>query len=167
MEDKYCREITKSEKCEPRDEAPLTISSLAKAQGKVTLFELKVNNTLIADKELENILIEKGNFYAQLKRETESGLFALFQSNNIEVKFVTVTELKVGSLIVDYIVEFYISHSEVTLQSLNPVKYNRDIFLKDSPFNAKTSPKYSEISGIYLYFYFIICIYCSSALNMY
>ena len=88
IENEYCRGITKSEKCQPRDEAPLTISNVAKAQGKVTLLELKVNNTLIVDKVLEIILIEKGNSYAQLKRETENGLFALFQSNNVEVKFI-------------------------------------------------------------------------------
>ena len=155
MKQENCRDITKSEKCQPRDEAPLTISSVAKAQGKVTLLELKMNNTLILDIELENILIEKGNYYAQLKRETENSLFALFQSNNVEVRNITVTELNVGSLIVDYVVELDISHSEITLQSLNPVKYSRDIFLKDSPFNAKTSPQYSEIAGIYLYFYLL------------
>ena len=149
---RYCRgNNTKYEKCEPRDEAPLTISSIAKAKGKLTLSDLKLNNTVVTDQELGNILKRKDDVYKKLKSDTEEGLFALYESNNVNVLSVTVTELKSGSLIVDYIVKVDIKNKKVTLKDLNPVKKQTDIFQKDSLFNAATTPEMSELLGIFYY----------------
>ena len=118
----------------------------------MTLHDLKINNTLTTIRDLENILKQKGDVYNSLKSATEAGLYVLFQRDNVNVKSVVVTEMKSGSLVVDYVVEFDVNNRNISLQKLNPVKKKTDIYLKDSIFSANTSPELSQVSGKFLFY---------------
>ena len=143
----------KSEPCSPDTKKPLTMSRVAKATCKMTLKDLKINGKITTNKALQNIVSEKGKIYNELKNETEVSLFLLYKKTIPNLKRVTVLELSVGSLVVDYIVEIEVKSSEpIKWKKFNPIQNTTSLFDGNSRFKATTSPQLIEISGNYMFF---------------
>lgn len=137
---------TKSEPCTPARSAPYTESKESIAKGELTLKNLTIDGVVISNEVLENIIEQKGELYQELKNTTQTSLLSFYRSKNPDVERVDVTGLRVGSLVVEYVV--VLKGSGKTTADLNVFPDSAvNIFPKDSVFKAETSAKFSKITG--------------------
>ncbi|XP_057303951.1 uncharacterized protein DDB_G0280205-like isoform X2 [Hydractinia symbiolongicarpus] len=142
---KHCQgENRRFTACTPEQNPPVTQSTEAKLQGRLTIKNLTINGKTTTNQELQQIIEQKGETYKKLKNESEAALLVIFRKTNPNVVRVIVQELKVGSLIVDYVVVFDVKKKNITIE--NPIKNTTNIFSSSSVFEGETSPKLSEIA---------------------
>ena len=134
-----------------------SVSKIATAIGRLTLFNLTMNNVTISDANLTRILSEQAVTYHHFKNETERGLFNLFKENHVDVISVVVISMEVGSLVINYKVTFDLTMNlSMTPEQLNPIKGPTNIYTSSSTFHADTSSEYSYILGMFVLDFFYL-----------
>ena len=133
-----------------------TKSSTGKVQGTFKLSNLTINSTDLSNTALQTILDSKGMEYKMLKDNLETNLLDFFLAeNDVVVVSINITNLSVGSLIVDYVVTLDATKSNFSkVEDINPIKNFTQFFGSNSTFTGYTSPTFSMISGILYFYYF-------------
>lgn len=140
---------TTTEPCTPSVSSPFTESNRSIAKGHLVLKNLTIDGAKITNEDLQHIIDEKGKVFEKIKNSSAISLLSFYRKSNPDVEQVIVTNLSVGSLVIEYIIILK-GHNQ-TVSDLNVFPNTTvNIFPDDSIFAAETSAQFSSITGALL-----------------
>ena len=133
--------------CKKENSKPVTYNKQANINGKVRVVDMQFEGKVLPNNELQKKLkTEKDK--AKLKQIAKITIEKLFFARDIDFLDVEIVDLKIGSLIIEYVV--IVDTQTVknkTVTSFNPVEREIVVFEDVSHYKGKILPAYSYISG--------------------
>lgn len=133
--------------CKKENAKPVTYNKEANINGKVRVVDMQLDGQVLPNTELKKKLqTEKDR--AKLKQIAKITIEKLFFARDIDIVNVKIIGLKIGSLIIEYVVTIDTKTVEnKTVARFNPVEKETVVFEDVSHYKGKILPTYSYITG--------------------
>lgn len=133
--------------CKKENAKPVTYNTKANMNGKVRVVDMQLDGQVLPNSELKKKLQTERD-RARLKQIAKITIEKLFIARDIGIIKVEIIDLKIGSLIIEYVVTIDTKTVEnKTVARFNPVEKETVVFEDVSSYKGKILPTYSYITG--------------------
>jgi len=138
----------KNEVCKAEEAKAITFNKVnATINGTIRVVDMELNNTVLPNKILAEKLASKED-KETLKVIALRTLQKLFMNIYIDYLTITIVDLRIGSLIIDYSIEFKVEKvKNKTVVDLNPVKKETEVFSDISSYKGTIMPDQRFYTG--------------------
>ncbi|XP_066922743.1 uncharacterized protein [Clytia hemisphaerica] len=138
----------KYEGCEKEKAKPVTYQKETNVNGKVRVVDMKFEGKTLKNDKLQEKLDSKKD-RQKLIIIARITLKKLFLNKGIDFIEIEILDLKIGSLIIEYVVSLEsLGVKNKTIKDLNPVKEETTVFEDISQYRGVIEPVYSHISDV-------------------
>ena len=133
--------------CKKENVKPVTYNTEANINGKVRVVDMQLDGEVLPNTELQKKLQTERDL-AKLKQIAKITIEKLFYARDLDIVKVEIISLKIGSLIIEYVVTIDTKTVEnKTVSGFNPVEKETVVFEDVSHYKGKILPAYSFITG--------------------
>ena len=133
--------------CKKENVKPVTYSTEANINGKVRVVDMQLDGEELPNTELKKKLQTERDL-TKLKQIAKITIEKLFYARDFDIVKVEIISLKIGSLIIEYVVTIDTKTVEnKTVSGFNPVEKETIVFEDVSHYKGKILPAYSFITG--------------------